>query len=345
VKRPLLAGPTRAAVLVLGVLAAAACRRPLLVPRADVPRLHVHAGERLLVVAPHPDDETIGAGGLIERVLARGGLVRVVLVTAGDGYVEAVTHATGELTPRAPEYLAYGERRLGEARHATTLLAARAPARLRLQALGFPDGGLLPLLHAHWSRHHPEQSSTTGATHPPYAEAVDRDAVYAGEDLEHALARLIGEVRPTIIALPDPLDRHPDHHAAGIFTLLALDDRRRRGAPLPDTRLLAYLVHWPSWPPGWDGSRPLPVAARAQLALPTDLPPHGVATLGLELTDGEVAGKRAALAAYASQQEVMPALLAAFVRADEPFVLLRPAAGGGAPVVPLPYRPRPLPGR
>ena len=46
----------------------------------------------LLVIAPHPDDETLGAGGLIERVRAKGGTVRVVLITAGDGFLEAMAH-------------------------------------------------------------------------------------------------------------------------------------------------------------------------------------------------------------------------------------------------------------
>ena len=55
---------------------------------AQPTELAVKRGERLLVVAPHPDDETLGAGGLIQRVLAHGGTVRVMLVTAGDGYVE-----------------------------------------------------------------------------------------------------------------------------------------------------------------------------------------------------------------------------------------------------------------
>ena len=39
----------------------------------EAPReLEVGAHERLLVVAPHPDDETLGAAGLAQRVLARG---------------------------------------------------------------------------------------------------------------------------------------------------------------------------------------------------------------------------------------------------------------------------------
>src|SRR6266566_5536117 len=81
------------------------CRRPL------APSVSVERGERLLVIAPHPDDETLGAGGLIQRVLSAHGTVGVVLVTAGDGYVEAVRYETGELRPRAPVYVAYGERR------------------------------------------------------------------------------------------------------------------------------------------------------------------------------------------------------------------------------------------
>src|SRR5512143_3590489 len=47
--------------------------------------LQVPSHLRLMVFAPHPDDETLGAGGLIQRVLATGGKVRVVFVTNGDG--------------------------------------------------------------------------------------------------------------------------------------------------------------------------------------------------------------------------------------------------------------------
>ena len=45
---------------------------------------------RLMVFSPHPDDESLGAGGLIQRVLAAGGKVRVVFMTNGDGFPEGV---------------------------------------------------------------------------------------------------------------------------------------------------------------------------------------------------------------------------------------------------------------
>ena len=42
------------------------------------------AQDRLLVVAPHPDDETIAAGGLIQSALHAGAAVRVLFATDGD---------------------------------------------------------------------------------------------------------------------------------------------------------------------------------------------------------------------------------------------------------------------
>ena len=73
---------------------------------------------RTLVVAPHPDDEVLGTDGLIQRVLARDGNVHVVLVTAGDGYPDAVRGETGHAAPSQQDYVAYGARRIAEARAA-----------------------------------------------------------------------------------------------------------------------------------------------------------------------------------------------------------------------------------
>src|SRR5207249_3509114 len=113
--------------------------------------------------------------------------------------------------------------------------------RLRLGLLGFPDGGLEQLLQAHWWRDVPERSPTTGALRPPYPEALDRSVAYGGDDLRRELERVLRETRPTAVAFPDPLDRHPD---AGIFVLLALGDRLAQDGRVP--RLLAYLVHGPA---------------------------------------------------------------------------------------------------
>jgi LmbE family N-acetylglucosaminyl deacetylase len=41
-------------------------------------------GQRVLVISPHPDDETIGAGGYICKAVRRGARVRIILVTNGN---------------------------------------------------------------------------------------------------------------------------------------------------------------------------------------------------------------------------------------------------------------------
>jgi LmbE family N-acetylglucosaminyl deacetylase len=51
--------------------------------RNIAPLEELHA-RRLVVVTPHPDDEVLGAGGLIQRALAEGVLIEVIAVTDGE---------------------------------------------------------------------------------------------------------------------------------------------------------------------------------------------------------------------------------------------------------------------
>jgi LmbE family N-acetylglucosaminyl deacetylase len=284
--------------------------------------LPVGRDERLLVIAPHPDDETIATGGLIQRVRKNGGTVHIVLVTAGDGFVEAVAHETLAPQPRPSAYIAYGERRLREARAAVRVLA---PDQVRLEVLGFPDGGLDGLLQAHWWRTRPERSRTTNATDPPYDDqALEPDILYDGDDLRRELERVIAHTRPTIVAFPDPLDRHPDHRAAGLFTLLALADWSAHHPGVAPPRLLAYLVHYPAWPPGWDATTVQPRTADP-LALPAQVEHRGGKPVALPLTDEELATKEAALQRYPTQLEAIGPFLTAFLRGTEPYTILAPS--------------------
>ncbi|HEX2832932.1 MAG TPA: PIG-L family deacetylase [Thermoanaerobaculia bacterium] len=76
-------------------------------------------GERLLVFAPHPDDEVIGCGGLVAQHRLDGRAVRVVIATDGSGAGEAATREE--------------ESRRG---------LARIDAAIELEFLRFPDRGL-----------------------------------------------------------------------------------------------------------------------------------------------------------------------------------------------------------
>ncbi len=54
------------------------------VSQEDIARIAPLHARRLVVVAPHPDDEVLGAGGLIQQALRDGVLVEVVSVTDGE---------------------------------------------------------------------------------------------------------------------------------------------------------------------------------------------------------------------------------------------------------------------
>ncbi|MGN8132852.1 PIG-L family deacetylase [Paenarthrobacter sp. 22069] len=87
------------------------------------------AGMRFVVLAAHPDDETLGAGGLMASLAALGAQVEVVLCTAGEG-----SHPDSPTT--TPDQLA--QARLTEFAEALTALGLKDCWTF----LGLPDRGL-----------------------------------------------------------------------------------------------------------------------------------------------------------------------------------------------------------
>ncbi|HSP52801.1 MAG TPA: PIG-L family deacetylase [Cryobacterium sp.] len=91
--------------------------------------LSVDALRRLVVVAAHPDDETLGAGGLIARAARAGVPVTVVVLTNGEAsHPRSSTHDPARLAAL---------RRV----EVTAAVAALAPAAL-VRLLDLPDGSL-----------------------------------------------------------------------------------------------------------------------------------------------------------------------------------------------------------
>lgn len=173
-----------------------------LLPQNDP--LALSANTRLLVVAPHPDDETIATGLLIQQVRAAGGEVRILLLTAGDNNPWPQRWLERRLLIRADDRKRWGRRRLAEMLQAMACLDVPQSS---LQALDWPDLGITDRL----------------LESPQHAAA--------------ALEAAISEFAPSLIALPSLQDRHPDHAATHVLIRLAL-----AGHAVPPT-LLAYLVH------------------------------------------------------------------------------------------------------
>ena len=105
-------------------------RRPTACGAVDMATADAAECGRTLVLAPHPDDETIGCGGLL-ALLGRAGLpVHVVLISDGAG-----SH---------PQSRAYPAPRLRALRWSEMIAALRELGHQPniLSALGLPDGGV-----------------------------------------------------------------------------------------------------------------------------------------------------------------------------------------------------------
>lgn len=196
------------------------------------PRLQV-AGQkdRILIVAPHIDDESIGAGGYAIDALANGAEVYVVFLTAGDcnGLSARMMYKT--LDPTATHYLGVGNARIDEARSAMHLLGI---PRDRYFVLGYPDRGLRTMVDNPTAV---VRSTATRENSVPYADAVTPRADYHYENLMSDIRKIMALVQPTTVIAPVPFDHHSDHSAAAEITDVALSELQ-----LQPSRL-GYLVH------------------------------------------------------------------------------------------------------
>ncbi|HSY50836.1 MAG TPA: PIG-L family deacetylase [Thermoanaerobaculia bacterium] len=196
------------------------------------PSLHAAGSQdRILIVAPHIDDESIGAGGYAIDALANGADVYVVFLTAGDCNRFSAHLMYKTLGPTAANFLGVGNVRISEARQAMHLLGI---PRDHYFVLGYPDRGLRTMVDNPGAI---VRSQSTRENSVPYADAVTPRADYNYASLMNDIKKLITRVQPTMVIAPVPFDLHSDHSAAAEITDAALADLQ-----LQPSRL-GYLVH------------------------------------------------------------------------------------------------------
>lgn len=197
----------------------------------------------LVVVAPHPDDETLIASGAILAAREQGELVTVVVLTNGD----------------------FDCRHDGLTREAESVrgLDVLDVDEQRVIFLGYPDGSLSrlgrePLTTKRLRAGICAQGNTTyggrGREHVDFhTERFGRPALYTDEALVDDLAQLLDEVRPERVIVTHAEDTHPDHASAYLYLRRALD--RVDEAPV----IWSQLVHnGDCWPTGESSAEPCP---------------------------------------------------------------------------------------
>jgi LmbE family N-acetylglucosaminyl deacetylase len=269
----------------------------------------INASDRILIFAPHPDDESLGTGGIIKKALENNASVKVVMMTNGDGmgmdqfsnYLESTnnTNYNGSM---------------GDLRHEETINAMNelGLSQDNIIFLGYPDSGLKSLLETNWDDDNLFRNSkgSNQHDHSPYNFSYEENAPYSGSNVVKNIAQIMNDYQPTIIYYPDDGDDHPDHFATSAFV--------RYTALLTDYKghSYTYLVHKGiSWP------NPLSYQPGSQLTFPSELSVLGANWFNSPLSDEEEKSKESAVKAHASQVFILKNLLLSFVRTDEIFAV------------------------
>lgn len=145
------------------------------------------SGNRLLVIAPHPDDETLAAGALLRGAVKAGGAVKVLFLTNGEGNTLGHMRWKRRLFISRQDEFLYGQERKAEALKAMGLAGVSD-----IEFWDYCDTGLFELL----------------------AEAEN--------ELTARLEAAIAAFRPDTVVYPSARDLHRDHSAVSLMTGFAL---------------------------------------------------------------------------------------------------------------------------
>ncbi len=268
-------------------------------------------GKRILIFAPHPDDEVVATGGLISEAVKEGFTVKVVFITNGDGFGNLVK--TGPLIKinNANEAITLGYEREIEAIQAAKVLGLKSE---NLIFLGYPDRGISHLWFSNWSKAY--TSIYTFKSYSPYNNSYTQKVSYKGENLSKDIRSILDSFKPDLVFTPSYFDMHPDHWGTSCFVISELATLEEMGRCwVREIKIYFYLVHYGkiSWPREW-GYKPL-----KKILPPLELQRARIKWLSYPLSETAVQIKLAAISKYKSQVVLIGNFLKAFVRTNELF--------------------------
>ena len=202
-------------------------------PNMEMPK----ESQTILVFAPHCDDETIAAGGYINKALNAEANVKVILATNGDGHYAGTAEEFNKIYPSSSNYIDSGYDRQKETVSALSLIGLD---KSNITFLGFPDQGTKLMLTKYWDKAY--KSPFTEDTRSPYSNSYHPNQEYTGANMENDIYELLVKYQPSIVIVSNPDDKHPDHAALYEYVYRAI----QKSGLKPD--LYTYLVHYDYFP-------------------------------------------------------------------------------------------------
>lgn len=171
------------------------------------------ASARILVIAPHPDDDIITSAGVIYNAVKRGEPVKVVYMTNGDLYGTAI-----------------GYQREGEAVNAQ--VNNLGPVEDDLMFLGYPDGHLQDIYESYVTSS--DRFTTSFGQSTTYGNRglgrsdyhyymFGSHALYNRYNIVQDLQTIIQTFKPDHIYTTSEFDHHSDHATTYLLLRMALD--------------------------------------------------------------------------------------------------------------------------
>ena len=266
----------------------------------------IKSTDRIAIIAPHPDDEALGTGGLIQQAVTAGAQVRVIYLTNGDHNQIAFKLYSGLLFMSPKRYQQFGEKRMTEAVAAMSVLGLRYD---QLRFLGYPDWGVFQIWRDYWEDEKPFRSDATRADAVPYPKDYGYKHLYKPQTLLTDLKSVLTEFRPTIVITTHPCDTNPDHRAAANFVRLALLELLGKNEIL-NPQLYFFVIHFGDWP------KPYHYHPEVEMTVPSRLLDDGD-WFSLPITAEQAEKKHKAILENSTQLTTRQFYLDAFARANE----------------------------
>jgi len=263
--------------------------------------------DRVLILSPHPDDESIACAGVIQEALKAGAKVRVVYLTNGEHNEFAFIVYEKRIPLIKGEFVHLGQVRQQEAIKAAGLLGLK---KKQLVFLGYPDFGTFAIFSDYWQTKRAFSSFLTHISSVPYKDLTTYGAPYIGENILNDIERVLLYYRPTKIFVSHPADSNVDHKAFYLFLRVALADLKKE---IPVPAVYPYLVHSAGWP------LPRNYHPEFNLEPPSQFLNKEIDWRKLSLSPEELEKKHQAILCHKSQTNSSAFYLLSFARKEELF--------------------------
>jgi LmbE family N-acetylglucosaminyl deacetylase len=275
----------------------------------DLPKISKE--DKILILAPHPDDEVIGCAGLIQKASKAGSKVKVVYFTDGEHNQLSFLFYEKRVVFKQKDFIHIAKERKKEALSVVEFLGLK---KKDIFFLGYPDLSTFLLLSKYWDKNKPFKDIFT-STSKTSQSSFSPNSDYLGQNIIRDLKKIILEFKPDKIFLSHPGDTNSDHFSLYAFMQVSLWDLQGR---IEQPRLYSYLVHYRGWPKqkGYDPS--------LGFDPPEDLKEVKGQWYKLDLDADEIVKKYNAINKYKSQISYSKRFLDSFARKNELFFLADP---------------------